>query len=319
MAHPFLNSFLSAANVGKLCKKSVLKEWNSFMKESRKDTDRPNIFAYHDYRRFLTDWFEYLKRQERRFSLRTLAQQSGTGHTTLSLVLSGQRKLTDKAFNKLLPNLHLEPNEISFLRLLCKMSDASDYKERAEALKKIQRFEEYKKNQPKEFEVFRYMTKWYYVAIREMAAFPDFQYDAKWIQSRLSGTVILPEIEKALGFLIEHEFLPPPDQRNSREHRPKQLVCQSGVYQVALRSFHQEMLKLTAEAIDRIPKEKRRIFGYTFAVSRKNFEKVSEILNQALQKIEAIEKESTEPDAVYHVTFAAVPLAENDPDKGEAQ
>jgi uncharacterized protein (TIGR02147 family) len=126
------------------------------------------------------------------------------------------------------------------------------------------------------------------VAIRELAATKDFQLDAKWIQKRLNKHVPVAQIEKALEFLIDNDFLI--KTADGKVIYPsKKLECSGGVFQIALAQFHREMLELASESIDRVQKTERNLTGYTFAIPKKSFHKVKDILAEAERQIAALE------------------------------
>ena len=135
----------------------------------------PSIYGYHDYRKFLKDWLSYKKLSQSNFSLRSIAKTAGVATGYINMILSGSRNLSKKGLTKLSPHLGLSKTELSFLNQLRIVSDSELQFERLQALKKIQRFQGYKQINKNEVETYKYLTKWYHVAIREMTALTDFQ------------------------------------------------------------------------------------------------------------------------------------------------
>ncbi|MCM2276450.1 MAG: TIGR02147 family protein [Oligoflexia bacterium] len=273
--------------------------------------ERPDIFRYHDYREFLKDWFDFLKKMQPGFSLRMLAQQAELASGYLPMVLSGKRPLSAKALAKLALVLGFPKAERSYLEALVSLGTSDSQDARLEALERMKRFQSYRKLNPKEIEVYQYLTRWHYVAIREMAALPEFKADAAWIRERLKGRVSLKEIKEALEFLVQNGYLElradgsvtPPD---------KNLDCLGGVYRVALAEFHREMFQLASDSIESTPSAERSIQGHTFALDEKGFDRAREILNEALSKIRALEEEGSGTDTVYHAELALFPLTTSD-------
>jgi len=268
---------------------------------------RPDIFAYHDYRSFLREWFQYLRNTRPGFSLRALAREAKIGSGYLPMVLSGARNLSDKALNKMSSSLGLTSQEKVYLELLRTISDSESQEARLEALKRVQRFRGYQKANRKEIEVYRYLTSWFYVAIREMATLSEFRLDPKWIQDRLKGRIPLDDIKKAVQFLVENGYIE--EREDGKVHLPeKDINCVGGVYRIAIGKFHREMLGLAADSISDTPSSQRNITGHTLAIASKDFEKVRKILDKALQDVAALEAESTDKNSVYNITLAAFPL-----------
>lgn len=272
---------------------------------------RPLIVDYHDYRVFLNEWFPYLEQQHATFSLRSLARDSKVGVSTLSMILSGQRGLSKGTLDKIKPFLFLQERELKYLEVLRGMSEAPTAIVRSQEVSRLQRSKDYRRRHPKEFETYNYLSRWYYVAIREMATLPGFKTKAEWIQPRLREFLPLSDIQQALDFLLKHGFLSE-DQANAE---PKLLSCMGGVFKLALGTFHRQMLNQVIESIDRTPADERHILGHTMAIPVARAEEAKLILADALKKLEALGEQPGSPDAVYHVELALIPLTQKP--KGE--
>jgi uncharacterized protein (TIGR02147 family) len=271
---------------------------------------RPDIFAFHDYREYLGRWFSYLKNLDESKTLRAISRDSELSPGYLPLVLSGQRSLTTKSLKKILPQLSLKPNEQSYLKLLVNLGEARTQEGRSQALRQIQRFGSYKNNNNRELEVHKYLSHWYLVAIRELVSVAGFEWDAKWIQGKLTRHVGVYDIEKAMAFLLQHGFVIV-DKDNKATLPSKSLKCEGGIYQIALGDYHREMLQLAAESIDSTEKDLRSLTGYTFAVKKENLDEVKKILADAQNKIVELEQKQKSADAVYHVELSFFPLSED--------
>ncbi|HEX4925914.1 MAG TPA: TIGR02147 family protein [Bdellovibrionales bacterium] len=271
----------------------------------------PDIFTYHDYRAFLRDWFEYLKKTDGGFSLRGLAKQSGISSAYMPMVLSGRRRLSEDNLNKIILSLRLDPAQRSYLRILCQFADSRTQEDSLKALERAQRFQSYKQLNPKEAETSSYLSNWHYVVIRELAATPEFKDDAHWLQEQLRFHVPLSEIEKALTFLKAYKFI---DRREDGSfYLPeKQIDCVGEVFRVVLSQFHKKMFQLGAKAIEDVPSTERLITGLTMSLSPKSFEKVKALLDHTMSELERIASEETQPEAVYHVSLAGFPLTQTE-------
>ncbi|MEQ1877323.1 MAG: TIGR02147 family protein [Bdellovibrionia bacterium] len=284
------------------------------MTAARKLNTCPDIFTYHDYRAFLRDWFDYLKKSEPGFSLRGLAKLAGLSSAYMPMVMSGRRRLSEESLNRIMPFVKLDPSQKSYLRLLCQFSDSSSQEESLRALERAQRFQLYKEMNPKETETCSYLSHWHNIVIRELAALPNFQDNAEWVQKKMSFHVPIGEIEKALTFLKAFKFIQ--KEEGGRYSLPrKQIDCVGDVYRVLLGQFHKKMFQLGARAIEEVEREERDISGLTFSLSKKGYEEVKKLMENTMSELEKIAERETEAERVYHVTLAAFPLTK----KGEGE
>lgn len=243
--------------------------------------------------------------------MRQVAKQSGISAAYLPLVLSKKRNLSADVLIKLAPNLHLDAQEQKFLELLRILSDSDSTKARINAHEKMRLLKGYKDVNPGEIEAYHYLTHWYYVAVRELAQTEDFEADPKWIKNRLRHKVTLGEAKESLDFLLQNGYLKENEQ-GKISVTEKEVNCVGGVYKLALGKFHDEMMEVGLDLLREVPSSKRTIEGYTFAFPSDKFDEVSQILNQALDKIESLGREHKNGDTVYHVNAMAVPLTKTD-------
>lgn len=267
---------------------------------------KPRLFNYHDYRGFVRDWMAYSKLNYG-LSLRQIAVDTGLSVSFLSMMLAGRRKLSPKAIQKLLPIFEFTASEEEYFLLLQTIGDSESHQERVSALNKIHKLASYKKLNTKELEVYKYLSHWYYVAIREMVMLREFKLDAAWIQSQLNYFVPVPEINNAIAFLIDYGFIETLPNGGARLPE-KRIECFEGIYKIALSSYYKEMFQLASDSIEKIPRVSRSLGFETMAISSENFEDVRKILEEARKKIEELGRQQKDPDAVYHVSFAAFPL-----------
>ncbi|MGH1469287.1 MAG: TIGR02147 family protein [Bdellovibrionales bacterium] len=271
-----------------------------------KEIDKPTIYQFHDYRDFLKVWLEYRVSIAEKFSIRRLSKLAGISVGYIPMVLKGERNLSEKALNKILPFLELSSSEASYLKNLIVLADSNSQDERLEVLRKMQKSTSYSEKNSGEVRAYKFLTKWYNVAIREMVSLKSFVGDVDWIKQRLIPRVYKKEIRESLDFLSRNEFIKAGEDEFFQNE--KNLNCVGPVFKVGLTQFHKEMFQLAAQSIDDTPSEWRSIVGHTLAVSKKQFLEIKEILDEALNKISQIENKKETNEVVFHTALIAFPL-----------
>jgi uncharacterized protein (TIGR02147 family) len=269
--------------------------------------ERPEIFQYHDHLIFLRDWLAYRKASQPGFSLRNLAKQAGLASGYLPMILSGKRSLSGAAVAKIVPFLDLSANELSFFENLVVLGTSDSHDARITALDRMKRFGKFQKHNARDAEAYRYLTRWYYVAIREMSALPGFQADPEWILKQLRFAVPLKEIKDALEFLIRNKYI---EFNADGSIRPpeKSIDCSGGIYRVALTQFHREVFHLASLSIETVPNEERNIQGYTCSLTSEQIDQAKEIVEEAMEKIRKLGQADKKGETVYHMEMALFPL-----------
>lgn len=272
-------------------------------------TQKPDIFVYHDYRTYLKDRVEYEKNIRPRFSLRMLASEAQLAPGYLPMVLAGSRGISSEVLSKIATILKLTKEEQKFLQGLRTIAESPSQELRLEALEDLQRHRSYRDQNPKELVVHQYLTRWFNVVIREMVQLDGFELDPKWIREKLRVKVPIPEIERALTFLLEQGFIEKQPQNKARVLQRK-LECTGNVYRLVLSQFHREMLKLASDALDAVPVDERSITGLTFSIPAERYQEIFKLLDETLDRIDKISTEAKGSDSVYHVGISFFPLTQ---------
>lgn len=274
-------------------------------------SSRPNIQEYHDYLEYLKDWVEFLRNEDAGFSLRKVAKEAGMASGYLSMCFNRKRKLAEKSYQKIKPLLKIAGKEERYLDLLRIVAESEDPKLRVNALTSLQKMKDYKNANRSELEVHQYLSKWYFVVIREMVRMPEFSGHEEWIQERLRGRISQKEISEALKFLVEFGFVSK-SEAGSYSVAEKQLNCEEGVYKLSLGEFHRQMLDWAKSSIEETPRDQRLLLGHTVPLTRENFDKVKKIIREALEQVEAVDNSpQAQGMEVYHIELAAFPLTKN--------
>ncbi|MEQ1875916.1 MAG: TIGR02147 family protein [Bdellovibrionia bacterium] len=277
-------------------------------KNPNTDQNRPEIYAYQDYKVFLRDLFHFMKISDVGFSLRRLATKAEISVGYLPTLMNTRRDITPKIIEKLLPHLGLDRTESAYFRILCTITESSTQEERIEALKKLQRFEKYSTLNPNEVLVSNYFSKWYYVVIREMANEPGFKPDPIWVQERLAFAVPLAEVAKTLEFLFKNQlikFNPNGSFSSSGGH----VACQGRIFRFILTHYYKQTFELAATAIDTVEREHRNMRSQTACLSPGQFQQAKKIMDQALEEIIKISGNHQPESSVYHFSSFAFPVS----------
>lgn len=269
---------------------------------------KPEIYSYHDYRQYLKDRMEFEKSIQPRFSLRALAAKVKVAPGFLPMLLSGSRSVSVEVLERIGAELGLAKEERRYLQDLRTLTESSSQALRLEALEGLQKAKSYGEKNPRELEMRQYLTDWFNVAIREMVNLEGFKLDAKWIRAHLKVKVPLTEIEKSIAFLLKAGFI---EKKSGKvQVVDKKLECTGSVFRIVFSQFHREMLKLASDALDTVAFEERSITGLTFPIPKSRYKEIFKILDETLDRIDAISAESKGNDSVYHVGISLFPLTE---------
>ncbi len=259
---------------------------------------KPSVYNYRLSHIYLADLLTWYKAEG--LSMRNIAKKLNVSPALLSLITKGKRPLTEENLDIWAPFFKWNAQEVSWIKQLV-LLEYSSVDQKQQAVENLSRFNTYKENSSDEVLTFKYLKKWWNIAIREMSALPDFEENDVWIQERLRFNVSILEVRKALLFLNKHKLL-------AKYGNFRRLDCQSDIYKLSLSTFHQQLLNKAVEGIYKIPSQDRYILGHTLAIDSKKFPEAKLILDEALKKIAQLDQNDGQGTDVYHFSFLGFPL-----------
>ena len=219
-------------------------------------------------------------RQEKnpQYSLRAFARDLGVSHAYLSMVLSGQLKLSAKNALRFSQVLDLN-EEVSKALLKGTLAEASEKREEVQQETKLKR-------EPfffLEIDQFKLFSEWHHFAILDLTTLRGFQPNTNWIAKRLG--LSKNEVSTAVKRLERLRLL----RRNGKkwEKTYEHLAIPTSKSHQAMRQLHSSLINLALETLALDKKsdyEKRDISGAMFAINSKR-------LPQAKKKIEKFRRQ----------------------------
>lgn len=257
------------------------------------------VFSYRDYRAFLRDAFEEMKRTRRSFSHRAFARMAGFASSNfLLLVMQGKRNLSSDGIMKIARALKLKKEEAEFFENLVRYDQASTAAERQLHYGRIIANRRYAAARPLEKGQFEYYSHWYVPAIRELVLLKDFQEDPEWIARQLSPQIPPREAAAALKLLLQVGLLVR-DASGRLVQKDRHVASGDEVASLALTNFQREMIERAAASIDGTSAALREVGSITFAVSQEKLAEAKRMIREFRSRLAGFLAQEDAADAVY--------------------
>ena len=271
---------------------------------------RPDLFAFLDHRAFLADWFTWKKSTNRRFSHRVFSRLAGVrSPSLLLLVTKGDRNITPNTLPGFIKALSLDEEEASFFRLLVDLDAADMAEERTAIFQRIAASQRFRAAHPIEGESFRYLSRWYIPAVRELALCAGFQADAAWIAGVVRPAVTEQQAQEALDTLQALGMLTVGGD-GSVEVTDATLATPHEIVGTAVHNYHQGMLTRSGDAITAFRPHERHLGAVTVAVPAHRVPElkaaVTAFQERFLDLCDGMEEDSTR---VYQMNLQLFPLS----------
>jgi uncharacterized protein (TIGR02147 family) len=272
------------------------------------------LFEYLDYREFLKNFIENMKKENPAYSMRAFAAKLECNPGQFNRILKGERNLLPAHIVEIGSIAKFSKKEKRFFELLVAFNHAKKQSEREYFYEQMQQFRKTNVKQVSSEQYLMY-SHWYYLVIRELLSIVDCgdQSDdqCKKLSKLLDPSVSSPEIRDALDTLLRLGVIE--RKENGRIGSADRFTASGGeVPQVIVNRFLLEFNDLARRALDVVPKSQRRFSTLTFSVSRKGYQKISERIDEFRRELLAmVEDDLEELDRVYHLNFHLFPVSKS--------
>lgn len=274
---------------------------------NKRETNKPDIFAYADFRQYLVEYYSYMKSQSGFFSYRYFSKVAGFSSPNFyKLVAEGKRNLSDDGIVRFSKAMKLDAKEARYFRLLVHLGQAQTTEEKDFFTRQLFKSRSSKALQPLTEEQYNYYNEWYHIPLRELVERSDFKDDPKWIASQFTPHLTEKQAKEGLETLLRLNFIEKTECGYRQTSRS--ITSGDGVTHQAFRNFQARMIQMGAEAVDRFGQERREVSSMTLGVSRATVEKIKKLIKEFQEDVIAVASEQQPVEDVVQMNVQLFPL-----------
>ena len=286
--------------------------------DKKKVSFNPNkeIFYYTDYRVFLKDYYNALKKSMPGFSYKYMAERAGfSSRSFQKLVIDGKKNLTKESILKIAKALRLNKKVTGYFENIVFFTQVKELDRKVYYLELIDKFR--KRNKPEMLlpAEYGYIEEWYYPILREIVELPEFDEDPEKIAKMLLFALKPDIIKKSLDFLLSEGFLQR-DEKGRLVKREKNLhtgrVEHNAALAVKVRQFHLKMIELAAKAVADFPNDIRHVTNTTLSMSKESYEKALKRIETMRYELLELAKADDNADQIYQLNVNLFPMIKKD-------
>lgn len=263
----------------------------------------PSIFAYTNYRQFLSDHFEEVKGKNPGFSYRAFCRIAGfTSPNYIRMIVLGTRNLSPKAIAKVAKGLKLNKKQTAFFENLVHFNQSQTHEDKVKHYERLCFFKAYQDIKSLDHKGYLYFSRWYFPVIREMTQMEGFREDPRWIANNLCPAILEDEAREALKILRELELVAYDENKRLRPV-DKNVTTVDEVSGLSLMSFHREMIAMARASLENTPQDFRDISSVTVGIDKETFHHTKERLRELRQDLNLNLSQSSKVEAVYQLNL----------------
>jgi len=265
-----------------------------------------NIFEYTDYREWMRDAFEDLKKRKTVVSWRYMAMKLNADPGNLLRVSQGKIHLATSMINPVAQFFSLAEKESAYWTELVFFGraktdkEAFDHYEKMQALKGVP----FKRLENQELEFYRH---WYYNAVRSILGIHSFKDNYAELASCCSPNITPQEAEEAIRLLHSLKMISRGDDGVWKVGTT--FVSTGGNWRSeAVRSFQHETLQLAMESLERHHPSLRDISTVTMTFNQADIALVRERIKEFRSDLLRLSQEGTGDNAVFQLNIQLFPI-----------
>lgn len=275
-------------------------------KKPTAEIKNPVILDYLDYRAFLKDKIAYLQSINRKYSQRWIAQKAGfKAPQLISMILSGQRSLSDTNAQLLAYALELTADEEEYFLMIVSLAHAENFEKQEDLINKIKvHFKNgiFKSIPLKSFE---YLKHWYYPALREMVTVKKFEPDSERIAASLG--IEPAEALEALQVLQRLQLVKNEEGKFVRSE--PSVKAADFTDPIVMAQYHLQMIQKSFNAMS-LQREYRHFDTLTFAVPEALIPEIKKSVQRFVREIDVLVESFPSKDDVWQMNIQLFSLTQ---------
>lgn len=262
-----------------------------------------------DYRAFLKAHAEIKQLGNSHWNLSLWARSLGLQSTSsLTKVLSGERKPGPKMVDQLVRYFKFSPEEESHFRSLVLLTKDKNASLMSALLARTKSNEQALQKRVLELFEFRLIAEWQHLSIRELFRVKKLGLTAAKIKKLLKEQLSTETIEKSVSLLKSLNLLT--KNKEGRLYSPDvQILTQNEMPDAAVRFYHEQKLEHAKKQLTQTPASEREYQSLTLLIDRDELPKIKRKIRDFVQALEA-EIASKKVNQLYQFQVQLFPVSE---------
>lgn len=273
-----------------------------------------SIFDYTDYRSFLADFYNEKKAADPIFTYRFMATHVGfksAGHFTK--IIQGKANISVSLALRFAGFFKFNRKQTEYFQSLVLYNQAKNHLDKRRHFEKMLTFKN-AKIVTVHGSQYEFYEKWYYTVVRETLAIVPVKDNYAELAARIVPPISEKEAKKAVAVLERLGFIVKDEEGYYRQANPL-LMADRDTASLAVDNFVLSNIELARQAIDRFPKDERKLSATTLTISKTTYDKIINELLEFRKHILTLAQQDQHPERTYQFNFQVFPVSTAAPEK----
>ncbi len=270
----------------------------------------PSIFLYIDYRQYLDNVFLNLRKTERGFSYRNFAKLANSSSPNLlQLIKARKLNLSSSQLAALAKSLKLNKKQERYFETIVGFDHAKNHSEKNKYFQRIFLNREYQLVKTINKKHYEYFSQWYNPVIREMVTIPEYNDDPGWIAERIVPQISAHKVKMGIELLESLKLISRNSDNTRWILRDSTISTPSQVLSMAVVKYHQDIITIARDAIERFNSNQRDIRSVTLSLNSEGFKELKKRMEAFWKEILLFADSQDEKDQVFQANMQLFPLS----------
>jgi uncharacterized protein (TIGR02147 family) len=158
-------------------------------------------------------------------------------------------------------------------------------------------------------EQYEFFSHWYIPVIRELVVSDAYSGDPEWIAKKIVPPVSVAQVHKGIALLEKLGMIVPRGEGKPWLQQHSLVKTESEVVSLAVTQYHQNMIRLAGEAIERFDASSRDIRSVTIGISASGYVEIKKKLEQFWMELLHFAESQKEIDQVFQINMQMFPIS----------
>ncbi len=272
----------------------------------------PSVYLYLDYRQYFGDIFKEKKNLIRSFSYRNFARMAGSSSPNLfQLITARKLNISGSQITALAKSLNLDINEEKYFETIVAFDHAKNHLEKDKYFQRILLTREYIGVKTIDTKQYDYLSHWFNPVVRELVTSDDYPDDPAWIIERIVPKISLSKVKKSIKLLHSLELIIRDEDKKKWIYKDRTISTPSEVMSMAVVKYHQDIIILGKEAVERFKPDERDIRSITMGISKDGAKELKQRMESFWKEMLGFADTQKRVDQVVQVNMQLFPLSLN--------
>lgn len=269
-----------------------------------------SIYAYSDYRQFLAELLEAVKKQNPNFSYRYFADKAGfSSHTYIQKIIRGERSLTEESIQKVCKGFKFSKPVQKYFTAMVRYNQAVDpneknrwYGELASNRKCVETFNLDRAH-------LNYYENWYYPVLRHLSIYLDWHGNYELLGACVDPPLTAQQAKKGIEDLLAMGLL----QQNSDGSfgTASHSLSANNLPDFVKSRARIEIFKKSVESLTRFTPKERFTSCSLLSVSEATYANIIAKLTEAKEEVINMALNDKHPERAYQMVLQVFPCTKN--------